>query len=772
MNITFSKLNNYQKIFSGFIVFSFFAFLGFLFPTKIASAIAVGDSYQGGIVAYILSPSNSGYVAGEVHGLIAAPSDQSSGIYWHSDSSTEVGSVGTELGTGIINTNKIVSKYGSENNAAKICSDLVINGYNDWYLPSKDELNSIISNKESVGGFNDFGNYWSSSESSAGKAWYIMAMNSTYNTSNKNSPYLVRAVRSFSIPDPVITPAILGIIPPVTGETPTTTVTETPFYTATISWNGNPTTFLKNTTYTAIVTITPKNEYILEVPENFFTVEGATSVTNDSDSGIVTIVFPETGPLGIGDYYQGGKVAYILQPSDPGYVGGELHGLIADQGGSHLTTWGCLGTSIVGADGTAIGTGNQNTTDITNGCSASNIAAKLAANRITNGYDDWYLPSKDELNKLYINRIAIGGFQNNWYWSSSEYDENNVWVQSFQYGNQSGSPKNSALYAHFIRSFVYPGKIVSPAILGVTPPDKGQTPVSTLTETNSYTATISWSGNPTTFSGGTIYTTTITITPKDGYTLTGIPENFFTIEGVTSVVNNESSGTITAVFPRTESLIISLSTINGLTVPVTNAVPVSTITETNEYSANVLWGNNPKTFKSNTIYTATVTINPKEGYTLLGIPENFFRVLGATSVTNNAGSGTVNVIFPKTLKNTIPGTGSMPSPGGIIQQGQHFPSCLSGDLFNRNTGEKCGSGGTKGNTSHSNYTRILKLIIPRMTGEDILDLQNDLNTRGYNVGIPDGVYGSKTYSTVIQFQIDNKLKPDGKVGPMTREAMQ
>jgi len=168
----------------------------------------------------------------------------------------------------------------------------------------------------------------------------------------------------------------------------------------------------------------------------------------------------------IGYTYQGGIIFYVFQPADAGYVSGEVHGLIsAPSDQSTGAEWGCAGTTISGADGMAIGTGSQNTIDIEAGCTTSGTAADICANLTLGGYSDWFLPSRDELNKMSENIGVIdalglgnfGGFANSFYWSSTEYTiSTDAWGQNlgFDVGftYYTGS-KTNALSVRAIRQF-------------------------------------------------------------------------------------------------------------------------------------------------------------------------------------------------------------------------------------------------------------------------------------------------------------------------------
>jgi Protein of unknown function (DUF1566)/Invasin, domain 3 len=162
----------------------------------LSGPLAIGDNYCGGIIAYILVSGDPGYVAGQTHGLIAAPGDQSTGSLWWNGSYITTGATGTAIGTGAANTTAIVATQGAGSYAAKLCDDLVLNGYSDWYLPSRDELNKLYLNKRAVGGFETYF-YWSSSEDNAYYAWYqYFGVGSQY-FDIKFNYFHVRAVRAF-----------------------------------------------------------------------------------------------------------------------------------------------------------------------------------------------------------------------------------------------------------------------------------------------------------------------------------------------------------------------------------------------------------------------------------------------------------------------------------------------------------------------------------------------------------------------------------------------
>lgn len=149
----------------------------------------------------------------------------------------------------------------------------------------------------------------------------------------------------------------------------------------------------------------------------------------------------------LGMNYGGGVIFYLSSPQ---------HGLIASTTDAGITNWGCEGTSIPGTS-PQIGTGQNNTNLIIGGCNEAGIAARICNELILNGYDDWYLPSWNELVTMYNKRNLIGVFADDFYWSSSEYNTgipgNIALAKFFPNGATGYNIKSTKSYVRAIRSF-------------------------------------------------------------------------------------------------------------------------------------------------------------------------------------------------------------------------------------------------------------------------------------------------------------------------------
>lgn len=156
--------------------------------------LSIGDTHEGGIIFYL--------DATKQHGLVCAPTDQSTSIPW-SNNGTNVttNATGSDIGTGMANTLAIVNTQGAGSYAAQICNDLVLGGYSDWFLPSKSECFTMYFNLKTMkqmGNFSD-NKYWSSTEAAIDKAFSQYANDGYPPTGGyyKTTNYSVRAVRAF-----------------------------------------------------------------------------------------------------------------------------------------------------------------------------------------------------------------------------------------------------------------------------------------------------------------------------------------------------------------------------------------------------------------------------------------------------------------------------------------------------------------------------------------------------------------------------------------------
>ena len=149
----------------------------------------IGDSYQGGIAFFI---DTSGK-----HGLLAAPEDQSRSVVWFNGGFKDTGAV--SLSDGSSNTDLIITAQGTSTEyAARLCRDFRGGGFADWYLPSKDELNTLYLQRSAIGKFDD-NIYWSSSQYDVGEIWVQDFATGEQHLDNSSDAagVAVRAVRAY-----------------------------------------------------------------------------------------------------------------------------------------------------------------------------------------------------------------------------------------------------------------------------------------------------------------------------------------------------------------------------------------------------------------------------------------------------------------------------------------------------------------------------------------------------------------------------------------------
>lgn len=176
---------------------------GTLSIMKASATYAIGDFVQGGVVFWVS-------LSGE-HCKVVSIYDVSP-ISWSNVSSGLIGSSAQSEINGAGNTVAIMMQSGNTNSAAQHCADLAYGGYDDWYLPSIDELIQVYLNKDEInktavdnGGekFSDgagvASNYWSSTEFDADFARRHSFFNGSplNNIGPKDVNHRVRAVRAF-----------------------------------------------------------------------------------------------------------------------------------------------------------------------------------------------------------------------------------------------------------------------------------------------------------------------------------------------------------------------------------------------------------------------------------------------------------------------------------------------------------------------------------------------------------------------------------------------
>jgi hypothetical protein len=496
-------------------------------------------------------------------------------------------------------------------------------------------------------------------------------------------------ISSVAISDPIIP----GIAIPAAGQTPTTNINAVQFM-GTISWSPADSTFAPNTAYTATITLTPKVGYTLTgVIADFFTVQGATA-TNAADSGVVAAVYPATGLLSV-------DLSAIPGITNP--VAGEIPVTSVDSAQyTGTVSWSPSASTFAAV---TVYTATVNLMAKT-GYTLTGVPADFftvngiaATNSANSGTVTVAFPATTgtlAINPTYWNAgfgaqsksIAV---TSNVSWTASS---NQSWLTITSGASGTG---NGAIMCSLtenstagVRSAIVTvtgsgltgtcmieqagmTTVGLSAIPGIVNPATGEVPV-TLIDSAEYTGSVVWSPAHNPFQLDVAYSATITLIPKTGYTLTGVPANFFTVNGITAT-NAVDSGVITVNFPATVIQVITLFEIPDIVSPVVDGIAALAV-DSVQYTGSVVWSPVHSPFQAGTLYSATITLTPKVGYTLTGVPANFFTVNGVAG-TNTAGSGVVNVSFPATEGVTLVevATGSyhtlgLSSTGRVVGAGQ------------------------------------------------------------------------------------------------------
>jgi len=149
-----------------------------------------------------------------------------------------------------------------------------------------------------------------------------------------------------------------------------------------------------------------------------------------------------TQQLVLGQNYQGGIIVYLFKSGDLGYNPAVQHGFIAntDVIDNNIWDWGCNSTLQNGTSA-AFGSGMANTQWLAAHCTEQNSGINFCNTYSTGGYSDWFMPSKDELLKIYPFNDIMDDiyFIGNKYFSSTEASATKAWAVDFTEGTGTAS---------------------------------------------------------------------------------------------------------------------------------------------------------------------------------------------------------------------------------------------------------------------------------------------------------------------------------------------
>ena len=442
--------------------------------------------------------------------LEAAPAGFSTTTYnWcdgtNSGNTTLIGANSASLGGGASNTAKLVEKCLT--GAGNVAATYSKNGYSDWFLPSTAELDLLNSQKVAIG-LNLNGIYWGSNETLTFAAAALVTVNNAVGDLNKEELTTLWPIRAFSPGDPLPVASKIAITRAAVGTQRKTTFTTQPqitiqypnndtvtvssaVVTATISSGGSLT---GSTTATASSGVATFNNLGVDgtVGSTYTITYSAAGLT--STTATVTLTGTtcdgETFTCQLGDIGPGGGVIFYV-----------ASGFFTQQGasGSMCTTnckylesapttgtnnwtdnnyaWSGNSNTLIGASaqGSAIGTGYQNTLAIVaqSGAGTSGAASVTRAYRGPNNKIDWFLPSKDELHQMRLQRSFVAappdGAAHSNYWTSTEDSDTAAIYEYFLFDDHYtpyDKSHDNGIFARPVRAF---GPAPAPTVVYVAP---------------------------------------------------------------------------------------------------------------------------------------------------------------------------------------------------------------------------------------------------------------------------------------------------------------
>ena len=308
------------------------------------------------------------------------------------------------IGYGRINTAAVIAQSGPGDYAASFADSYVQNGFDDWFLPSKDELDAAY-NTQAILGVPKVAKapYWTSSENSANYAWYQMFQDGTQFTDESGVGAIAgikkltrsRLHRGSGFPSLPFQMMAMRAFPAGTGIAP---------------------------------------------------AQSSPALTGNTCTALGPCVVGDIGPAGGVVFYDAGTHLPWGRYLEAAPVSAEGVGLpwkrltAVDSRKPVYVNTKSTRAQVLRVRSKAIGMGQINTKTILKAYGRGHYAARYADALVLNGFDDWFLPSKDELNVMYsVLSTAyprIGDYARSFYWSSSEYDFNNAWTVNFKDGQQ------------------------------------------------------------------------------------------------------------------------------------------------------------------------------------------------------------------------------------------------------------------------------------------------------------------------------------------------